>query len=72
VDYTRHTFAQLRAERAGLIEGNREFRRRIRELGRSDPEETDNMYRSIDWNESQIAEIDAEIENRRSRRRQKG
>jgi hypothetical protein len=64
MDYSGYTFDRLKAEKSGLIAGNREFRQTLRELDPSDREERDNMYRSIEHNDRLIAEIEAELDRR--------
>lgn len=64
------SYTDLKLEKRGCIEGNREFRVLLREAQAvGDRDDVRNYRESIDRNEQIIAEIEEELEYRSSRSR---
>lgn len=68
--YSTMSYTDLKLEKRGCIEGNREFRVLLREAQAvGDRDDVRNYRESIDRNEQIIAEIEEELEYRSSRSR---
>ena len=65
--YPGWSFERLFAEKNACIQANRDFRRQLGQLDRSDREGRDSITQALDLNERTIAAVEAEIEERRGR-----
>jgi chromosome segregation ATPase len=55
------SFSGLRDDKNGLIQANRDLRKRLRRLAPSDREGRHDIYQTLDRNNQRIAEINAEM-----------